>query len=367
MPRAWFAWCSSMDIGVCVASHINDIDYVVRAEELGYSHAWMADSQMLWSDCYATLALVADKTSRINIGTGVAVSGTRPAPVNAAGIATINALAPGRTFFGVGSGNTARRVMGLPPQRIAEFEEYLQTLVPLLAGNEAELRYDDKSIPIKHIMPDKGFVNLSDPIPLYVSGFGPKSLGLAGKYGDGAVLGITDPQAISGARHMLNEGARSVEKDLESPSNFYTTALTTMVVLDDGEAIDSDRVKAECGAMAMAAVHYSYDQFRNFGHQPPNALSGIWEDYTDLLESYPADRRHQRIHAGHNCWVVEEEEKFLTPEVLSASSMIGTRDQIIERLSDLSDAGLDQVMILPNFDTRFDVLERVAVDVVQNV
>ena len=58
-----------MDIGVCVASHIDDIDYVVRAEELGYSHVWMADSQMLWSDCYATLALVADKTSRINIGT----------------------------------------------------------------------------------------------------------------------------------------------------------------------------------------------------------------------------------------------------------------------------------------------------------
>ena len=42
-----------MDIGVCVASHVGDIDYVVRAEELGYSHAWLADSQMLWSDCYA--------------------------------------------------------------------------------------------------------------------------------------------------------------------------------------------------------------------------------------------------------------------------------------------------------------------------
>ena len=52
---------------------------------------------------------------------------------------------------------------------------------------------------------------------------------------------------------------------------------------------------------------------------------------------------------------------------LSASSMIGTRDQIIERLSDLSHAGLDQVMILPNFDTRFDVLERVAADVIHNV
>ena len=51
-----------MDLGVCVASHIGDVDYVVRAEELGYTHAHgLADSQMLWSDCYATLALAATK------------------------------------------------------------------------------------------------------------------------------------------------------------------------------------------------------------------------------------------------------------------------------------------------------------------
>ena len=106
-----------MDIGVCVASRVKDIDYVVLAERLGFSHAWMADSQMLWSDVFASLALAADRTDTINVGTGVAVSGTRPAAVNAAGIATINALAPGRTFFGVGSGNTARRIMGMPPQK----------------------------------------------------------------------------------------------------------------------------------------------------------------------------------------------------------------------------------------------------------
>jgi hypothetical protein len=160
-----------MDIGICAASHIGDIDYVVRAEELGFSHAWMADSQMLWSDCFATLALVADRTSRINIGTGVAISGTRPAPVNAASIATINALAPGRTFFGVGAGNTARRIMGLAPQRIAEFETYLQTLAPLLRGEEAIYHHDGQEIPIRHVMPDKGFVNFDDLIPLYVSGW----------------------------------------------------------------------------------------------------------------------------------------------------------------------------------------------------
>ena len=119
--------------------------------------------------------------------------------------------------------------------------------------------------------------------------------------------------------------------------------------------------------MAMAAVHYTYDQYRNFGHQPPNELAGIWDDYTALLESFPEERRHQRIHAGHNCWVIPEEEKFLTPEVLTSSSMIGTQDELLERLHNLSDSGLNQVMILPNFDTRYDVIERVAKDIIPNV
>lgn len=360
-----------MEIGICVASHIGDVDYVVRAEALGYSHAWLADSQMLWSDCYATLALAAWRTSAIKLGTGVAVAGTRPAPVNAAGIATINALAPGRTFFGVGAGNTAMRVMGQPPQRIAEFADYLETLAPLLRGEEASMgpltRGAHGPAPIRHIMPDRGFVNFADPIPLYVSGFGPKSLGLAGRYGDGAVMGLPFNSGMMEARWQQIEAGAAAAGRVIDRERYHTTALTTIVVLDEGEAPDSDRVKAECGAMAMASVHYAYDQWRNFGHQPPGVYRGIWADYTALLERYPADRRHQRIHAGHNCWVVPEEEQFLTREVLMASAMIGTRNELLARLRGLRDAGLRQVMILPNFDTRYAVLERVARDLVGQI
>lgn len=361
----------AIDIGVCVASHINDIDYVVRAEALGYSHAWLADSQMLWSDCYATLALAADRTSRIRLGTGVAVTGTRPPPVTAAAIATINAIAPGRTFLGVGAGNTAMRVMGQPPHRLREFDRYLTTLGPLLRGEEAlmgpltEGAHGER--PIRHVMPDKGFVNFADPIPLYVSGFGPRSLALAGKHGDGAVVALPPNAAVMEQYwYAIERGAAAAGRELDR-AKFYTTALTTIVVLDEGEAPDSSRVKAECGAMAMAAVHYAYDQWRNFGHQPPGAYREIWADYCALLESYPEERRHQRIHAGHNCWVLPEEERFLTADVLRASSMIGTRDELLGRLGALARAGLDQVMILPSFDTRYDVLERVARDLVGQV
>ena len=345
-----------MDIGICVPSHIGDIDYIVRAEALGYSHAWLADSQMIWSDCYATLALAADRTSTIKLGTGVAISGTRPASVNAAGIATINAIAPGRTFSGVGAGNTAMRIMGLPPQRIADFEQYLKELKPLLRGEEAKMQHGDQEIPIRHVMPDKGFVNFEDPIPLYVSGFGPKSLALAGQYGDGAVLAMPgSPAVMEHIWAMLEKDNPALDRD-----EFYTTALTAMIVREPDEPVDSPRIRHECGAMAMASLHYAYDQWRNFGHQPPNAVASVWEDYTKLLAEYPEERRHQRIHLGHNCWVLPEEEQFLTKALLQATCLIGTQDELIEKLRALGDAGLDQVMNLPSYDPRFKVLEDVA-------
>ena len=354
-----------MELGICVASHIGDIGYIERAEALGYTHAWLADSQMLWSDCYATLALAATRTSRIRIGTGVAVTGTRPASVTAAAIATINALAPGRTFLGVGAGNTALRVMGLPPQRIRDFDRYLEELRPLLRGEEALVGGD--RVPIRHLMPDQGFVDFAHPIPLYVSGFGPKSLAVAGKHGDGAVLALPGSAGVmERIWEMVEAGAKGAGRTLDRGS-FYTTALTTMVVLEPGERRDSARVKSQCGAMAMAAVHYAYDQHRNFGHPPPRWAEGIWGDYAALLERTPAERRHQRIHAGHNCWVVPEEERFLVPEVLEAASMIGTRDELVERLRALAGAGLDQVMILPNWDTRFDVLGEVGRQILPHV
>jgi alkanesulfonate monooxygenase SsuD/methylene tetrahydromethanopterin reductase-like flavin-dependent oxidoreductase (luciferase family) len=346
-----------MDIGICVPSHVGDIGYVVRAEAVGYSHAWLADSQMIWSDCYAALALAADRTSRIKLGTGVAITGTRPASVNAAGIATINAIAPGRTFFGVGAGNTAMRIMGLPPQRIAEFDQYLAEVKPLLKGEEAMMRHGDQSIPIRHVMPDKGFVNFDDPIPLYVSGFGPRSLGLAGKHGDGAVLSMPANPA------MMEHVWSMIEKDAPDGFNrdeFYTTALTAMIVQEPGEPIDSPRIKRDCGAMAIASLHFAYDQWRNFGWQPPNALAGVWDDYTKLLDQFPEDRRHQRIHMGHNCWVLPEEEKFLTAELIQSTCLVGTQEELVEKLQALDEAGLNQIINLPSFDPRFEVLESVA-------
>lgn len=82
-----------MEFGIVVSS-VDDIDLVVRAEELGYGYCCAPDSQLLYSNPFAVLALAAERTRTIRLGTGLAVAGLRLAPVVANSIATINRLAP---------------------------------------------------------------------------------------------------------------------------------------------------------------------------------------------------------------------------------------------------------------------------------
>ncbi len=342
-----------------MATKIDEVDYAVLAEELGYARVWVADSPMLWSDCYATMALIARATSRIGIGTGVAVAGLRLAPVTAAAHATINRLAPGRVFCGIGSGNTAMRILGRKPMSIARFEEHLKELRPLLQGEESVLRHGEALLPTRHVMPDAGFVAFEPPMPMYVSAFGPKSMALAARHGDGVVIGVSTPEAMRAVWQLLDAGAgRPLDR-----TGFHTAALSTMVVLEPGEAVDSERVKAECGAFAMAVVHYAYEQWSQYGVEPPAFLGGIWDDYTALLAKVPAERRHLRIHLGHNCWVEPEEERFLTPEVLQNGCMVGPAEALAERVAALEEAGLRELMLLPTLATKDKVLRDVAAKV----
>ena len=69
-----------MEFGVSVSTKIDDWQLITYAEDLGFDMGWVPDSQMIWSDCYATLALAAHNTSRMRLGTGVAIPGTRIAP-----------------------------------------------------------------------------------------------------------------------------------------------------------------------------------------------------------------------------------------------------------------------------------------------
>ncbi|MCZ6666944.1 MAG: LLM class flavin-dependent oxidoreductase, partial [Gammaproteobacteria bacterium] len=109
-----------MDFGFVFMGDCHIHGDVKYAEDNGFSHAWLYDTQMLGSEVYTALALCADRTTKIKLGPGVTNPKSRIAPLSACGMATINSLAPGRVIMGIGTGNTTRRTMGMPAARMAE-------------------------------------------------------------------------------------------------------------------------------------------------------------------------------------------------------------------------------------------------------
>jgi len=241
-----------MEFGVFVATKIDDWQLIREAEALGYDRAWVPDSQMIWSDCYATLAVAAANTTRIKLGTGVAIPGTRLAPVTAHAIASINRLAPGRVFLGIGTGHTAMRVMGMPPMGFGAFCEYVRVVRALLRGDEVDYTHDGVTRTIRFLHLDRGFIAIDPPIPIYLAANAPRMLVLTGEVADGHVaMGNERPRVL--ARHLtaIRGGAAKAGRTL--PDGFHTTALTSAVVLRPGEAVDSDRVVARADRRSRPA------------------------------------------------------------------------------------------------------------------
>src|SRR5262249_51868008 len=72
-----------MEFGIAVATGADSWKVAQRAEELGFTHVWFYDSQMLCADCFVAMGAGAVKTSRIRLGTGVLIPSNRIAPVAA--------------------------------------------------------------------------------------------------------------------------------------------------------------------------------------------------------------------------------------------------------------------------------------------
>lgn len=349
-----------MEFGVCVATKVDEIGYITHAEKLGYSHAWIADSQMIWSDCYAVLALAAQQTRSIKLGTGVAIAGTRIVPVTAHSIATINRLAPWRTFLGIGTGNTAMRIMGHKPLRLKEFAHDLRVIRALLKGEEVEFTWRGQTSVIKLMMPELDFIDIEHPIPIYVSGFGPKAQALAGEYGDGLVMSIPpQPDFMERSLRNVRYGAEQAGRDLELDT-FHTTSLTAAVILQPGESLTSERVLRECGPFVISSLHYLYDKIRQWGGRVPPHVRDIWGEYSKLVEETPESHRHMRIHAGHCTYLLPEEAKFVTPELIKSTCLVGTPEEIIDQIRQLEAVGLKQMMILPSLEMQYGGIETFA-------
>ena len=213
-----------MLFGAMVTPRVSDWMLIKDIENMGFDSVWMPDSHMIYSDTYAVLSLAAVNTSKIKLGTGIAVAPTRIAPVTAHSIATINQLAPGRTFLGIGTGHTGMRVMGMDPIKIGEFREYLRVTRALLHGEEIDYTLNGETRDIKFLLPDDGFINVESPVPIYVAADGPLALQAAGIYGDGRICSHNQSKALlKNSLETIKLGAKKAQRVL--PETFNTTVM----------------------------------------------------------------------------------------------------------------------------------------------
>ncbi len=329
-----------MDFGIFIPPVADSWKMVKRAEELGYARAWFYDTQMLNSELFVSMAAAAMNTSKIHLATGVLIPSNRIAPVAASGLATLNALAPGRIEFGVSTGFTGRRTLGLGPVKLADMEEYIRVVQGLLVGETLEWDFEEKRRKIRFLDPDIGAINIKDPIPLHISAFGPKGRKLTAKLGAGWINGTVN---VAHGKAGIADMQKSWAEAGRDPAALHATGTLSGCVLKEGESADSERVKSQAGAHAMLAMHSlaEREEFGDLGRPVPPLLAAIAECYKQevYLKYAPADARYLNNHRGHLMFLKPEEAHLCSGELIRATTFTATQPELRERIRELTAAG----------------------------
>jgi len=351
-----------MHFGIALPTAADSWKIVQRAEELGFSHAWFYDTQMLSADCFVAMGAAAVHTRRIRLGTGVLVPSNRIAPVTANAIATLNQLAPGRIDFGVGTGFTARRAMGFGAMKIRDMEDYIRQVYGLLAGEIVEFEMEGQRKKIRFLNPELPLFNTRDPIKLHLSAFGPRTRALTAKLDAGWIdfvgnvdTGIREVQAM---RTAWTEAGRAV-------GDLQATAFALGCVLADGEPADSPRAMAQAGPRAAVMLHRAADEAIS-GLKPgiamPSGGRPEVDGYVELARGFePKDAPYLQNHRGHLMFVKPEEKRFVTADLIKATSFTASEREIIERIIRLRDAGYTQftIQLIPGHEAAIDDWARI--------
>ncbi len=333
-----------MRYSIALASEVDSWQWVKRAEELGFHAAWFYDTQLLNPDVFICMALAAKETQRIRLGTGVVVPSNRIEPVTANALVSLNKLAPGRIDFGVGTGFTARRTMGLGAISLAKTGTYVERVRALTRGEMVEWDFEGHDRKIRFLNPELGLINVEDEIPVWLSAFGPKSQQLTAALGAGWLNFTGMGNAVSSLEAMRATWiAQGHEAGALNSALFFLGA----VLEGKDETADNEKLFKQAGPGAAVTMHNFSDEGGAMGGaQLQGPLADLHAEYMKIHAGYePEDAKYLSNHRGHLMFVREDEAPLYTPEFIRAASMSGTFDELVSNMRILKEAGYSQVVI----------------------
>ena len=229
--------------------------------------------------------------------------------------------------LGVGRGDSSRRVLGKKPVSVGELERAVKIVRELTAGSEVE--YDGQPTRLSWA---KG-----SP-PVWIAGYGPKVLDLAGRVADGVILQFADPGLIEWCVEFVKKGA---------------------------EAGGRDWRKIEIMPAAPVSISDDLDEARKHVRWFPALVSN---HVVDLISKYkpeelpPALTAYVSNRPGYDyrqhCEVDSSNSKFVSDEVIDRFCLVGDVEAHRRKLRQLASLGVTQFNVYLMCGDEEDTLEQ---------
>src|SRR5438067_11623526 len=225
-------------------------------------------------------------------------------------------ISDGRMVMGIGRGDSSRRVVGLQPVKVAEFERRCAMIKDLMNGRAVQ--WNDKELELKWVRDEL------PEVPMWVAGYGPRALGVAGRVGDGVIIQLADPVII---QWIMDTARRAAEEAGRDPGQLKCIVGAPAHISDD--LADAREQVRWFPAMVSNHVMDLIDRYGADGSSVPKALT----DFVQARKFYDYDE-HSRVGAKHG--------EFVTDEICDRFCVIGDQAQLKTKLKELEAVGVDQ-------------------------
>ncbi|MGI9329687.1 MAG: LLM class flavin-dependent oxidoreductase [Gammaproteobacteria bacterium] len=288
-------------------------------EAMGFDALLCPDTQNLSPDPLAQLALAAQTTQRIKLGTGVTNPVTRDVAVTACALATLQAESQGRALCGIGRGDSSAEHIGIRNGTTAQLQTFVQRLQAYTRGETV----DRDGTPSAMRWFDS--VDVA-PVPVDIACTGPKTIRMAVDTGDRISFAVgSAPERLSWAMGVALERL----KETGRPREDLSIGAFVNLVCDPNE-----QRAIELGRMISGMVaHFAGMKNAPLDHLPPQLRPMAEHMQSDY------DMAHHAQEEGEHLGAV-------TDEFVDWFSICGPPDKCRERLQELMGLGLDHVYLL---------------------
>ncbi|WP_101946854.1 TIGR03854 family LLM class F420-dependent oxidoreductase [Mycobacterium sp. 3519A] len=192
---------------------------VDHLEATGIDSLWF--SELVYSkavDPFVGMAFALARTTKLKVGTSVAVLPGRHPVLVAKQLASLAALAPKRVLpvFGLRSAIPAEREIFVVPdgERAAVFDESLRLLRSVLEQDDVAFEGEYFAVSAADVEPRP-----VKPLDLWLGGSAPAALRRLGQLGDGWLGSFLTPDAARGGREQILRAAAAAGREIE-PDHF---------------------------------------------------------------------------------------------------------------------------------------------------